>query len=68
MSSYITLLGAEKVENAARSMNTAAETIRQSVGNLDGILHRHRLWMDEWMYRMEALKGEQNVHSNNRDT
>lgn len=54
MADYITLLGAEKVASAASQIASAADSMRKSVGNLDDVLLRHRMFMDDWLQRLEA--------------
>lgn len=55
MDKYVTLLGTENIERAGRAMQEAAERIRQSVGNLDDILHRDRMAREEWLARFEQV-------------
>lgn len=58
MSNYITLLGAEAVERAGSKMQTAAGEIQQAALNIEGSLERHRLFMDDWLRRMEQILAE----------
>lgn len=57
MSEYITLLGSEQVQRAAHSMQNAAGEMQQAVSNFEDCLHRHRLFMDDWLERLgEVMK------------
>jgi hypothetical protein len=51
---YITLLGAEEVSRAANRMQSAADTMQQAASNLDSALERHRLFMDDWLARLDG--------------
>lgn len=55
MSEYIHLIGAEDVQRAGQNMQRAANTIQQAVFSLEDSLHRHRLFMDDWLQRAEAI-------------
>ena len=57
MVDYVTLVGAEAVQRAANTMLSAAETMNRASENLDDALHRHRLFMDDWLQRLEAVIG-----------
>ena len=49
------LLGAEQVERAASRMGQAAESLSRSVGDLDAVLLRHRLELEQMLDRAERL-------------
>ncbi len=53
MVEYITLLGAEDVQRAGASMRNAAESMQSAAGSLEDSLLRHRLFMDDWLMRLE---------------
>ena len=55
MSNYITLLGAEQVQNAAYSIKEAANTMTRAADCIDGALQRNRIFLDEWLQRLEAI-------------
>jgi hypothetical protein len=58
MAEYITLMGAEDVRAAGRAIASAAADMRQAASSIDDSLHRHRVFFDEWLIRLEqALKG-----------
>ena len=48
------LIGSEEVSKAGHRMERAAESISQSVLNLDETLERHRLAMEGLVERIEA--------------
>jgi hypothetical protein len=58
VSEYITLLGAEQIQDAANRINEAAETIRQAAGSLDDTFRQHRCFMDDWLDRLRAMFDE----------
>lgn len=51
----VALHGAEQVGNAARRIESAAEDMNRAVGNLDDVLQRHRLFMEDWLQRFEQI-------------
>lgn len=55
MEKYITLLGTENVRSAANTMKEAADIMRGVAGNLEDSLHRHRIFLDEWISRLESI-------------
>lgn len=58
MSNYITLLGAEDVQRAGNRMASAADEMNRAAGATEDSLHRHRLFMDDWLSRLEAVLAE----------
>ncbi|HAF43767.1 MAG TPA: hypothetical protein DCK83_02155 [Gallionellaceae bacterium] len=58
MSEYVHLIGAEQVQSAAVSMRGAAEEMRQAAMTIDGALERHRLFMDDWLQKLEQVLSE----------
>lgn len=53
MNDYVALLGSESVQNAGYAMERAAESFRQTVGNLDDSLRQHQRFLDDWLERFE---------------
>lgn len=53
---YITLMGAEGVQQAGRDMANAAESFSQSVSYISDILREHTRSMEDLVYRLEALE------------
>lgn len=53
MQDHITLIGAEQVQNAARHITAAAETMSQAAHSMQETLTFHQRYMDEWMQRFE---------------
>ena len=54
-SDYVTLLGAEQVQNAGHHIWGAAEQIRSASGNIDNSVFQLRQILDEFAGRMEAV-------------
>lgn len=55
MAEYVTLMGAEQVGTAARTMSSAASEMVRAASNIDGALERHQRFMDEWLNRLEQI-------------
>lgn len=58
MSQYMTLLGSEQVQSAANSMRNAAEEMNRAANTIDTALQQHRIFMDEWLSRLESVLKE----------
>lgn len=54
MEKYITLLGAEQVQSAARQMTHAADTMLRAASAIDEAISRQQRFMDDWLMRFEA--------------
>lgn len=50
---YMTLLGVEQVQSAARQMESAASQMSRAAGQIDDALDRHRQWADDWLMRLQ---------------
>ena len=55
MADFITLLGAEDVRSAGSSIRTAAEEMRRAAGSIEDSLERHRIFLDDWLFRLESI-------------
>ena len=55
---YITLLGAEQVQDAANVMRKAAETFGSAVGSQHYNLEQHQRFMDDWLQRFQQVLEE----------
>jgi len=55
MEKYITLLGTEDVQRAARNIQDAATDISNAVANFEDSLNRQRIFLDEWLGRLEDI-------------
>lgn len=55
MAEYVTLMGAEQVSTAARTMSGAASEMLRAASNIDDALGRHQRFMDEWLNRFEQI-------------
>ena len=53
MIEYMHLVGSEQVQNAANTMRHAAEEMNRASANLEGVLFRHQLFLDDWLIRYE---------------
>jgi hypothetical protein len=61
MSDYVTLVGAEQVSSAARSMREAAEQMKHAAGEIDASLLRHQQFLNvlnEWLAQFESVLSE----------
>lgn len=52
---YMTLIGAEQVQSAGHTMRSAADDMRQAASQIDEAFHRQRLFMDDWLMRLEGI-------------
>jgi hypothetical protein len=50
----VVLLGAEQVQNAARTMSSAASEMLRAASSIDESLRRHERFLDEWLDRFAA--------------
>ncbi|KKM26531.1 hypothetical protein LCGC14_1583900 [marine sediment metagenome] len=55
---YIYLQGSEDVQRAAVAMQSAADTMRSSTGNLASVIEQHERFMTEWLDRFETILKE----------
>lgn len=53
--SYVTLIGAEAVEQAGHRMSAAAESISRSAATMEHALLEHSRSLEESIQRLEAL-------------
>lgn len=49
------LQGSEAVAGAAERMRSAADSMEQSVRNMDGSFDRFRYFMDDWLERFREI-------------
>ncbi len=61
MADYITLLGAEDVRSAGSSMRSAASDMVRAASSIEDSLHRQRLFLDDFLMRLEHLLKEKNA-------
>jgi len=65
MSDFIHLMGAEDVSRAGSAMRQAAEEMRSTASMIEDSLQRHRIFLDEWLFRFEeAMKEDRNGRDN----
>lgn len=55
MRDYITLLGAEDVRSAARTMSSAASEMHRAASSIAYALEAHQRFMDDWLLRAQAV-------------
>lgn len=55
---YVTLIGSEDVSRAGARMVEAAAQIQSAVNMLETTLHNHRVWLDEFLSRLEVMQRE----------
>lgn len=55
---HVTLLGAEKVQQAAGQMADAAHRMERAAASIENTLLRHQQFLDEWLARLEAALGK----------
>ncbi len=51
----INLLGSEDVQRAALNISGAAEVMSRAAGNLELVLQRQQMFMDDWLMRLEDI-------------
>lgn len=56
MADYITLLGAENVQNAAGTMRGAADTFSSAASSLTYALEQHSRVMQDLVYELQAQR------------
>ena len=61
MGEYITLLGAEQVQQAANSMREAASQMQRAADYMNDTAERQRRFMDDWLARFEEVLERQSV-------
>jgi len=55
MAEFIHLMGAEDVRAAGSSIRSAASEIQRAASQIDESLNRHRIFMDDWLLRLEDI-------------
>ncbi len=53
MSDYVTLMGAEQVSSAARTMSQAASDMQSAASQISDALFRHQMFLDDWLMRLQ---------------
>lgn len=51
----ISLMGSEEVQRAGYAIKSAAESMQQAASSIDESLRRHQMFMDDWLFRFEAV-------------
>ena len=55
MTEYVHLIGAEDVRSAGSAMRAAAEDMKRAAASIEESLHRHRMFLDDWLFRLENM-------------
>ena len=55
MPDYIHLIGAEDVRRAGATISGAATTMQRAASQIEDSLDRHRMFLEEWLSRFEAI-------------
>jgi hypothetical protein len=58
MSQYITLLGAEAVENAGHRMSRAADTMSSAASAIASVMHTMQMQQDDFLMRLNSILRE----------
>lgn len=58
MEKYI-LIGVEDIRAAAQSMRAASNEISRAANSIEDSLSRHRMFLDDWLMRLEKTLREQ---------
>jgi hypothetical protein len=64
MREYITLLGAEDVRRGGAAMASAAAEMRRAANSIETSLHAHRIFLDDWLGRLEQTIRSANLPEN----
>ena len=60
MGDFVTLMGAEDVQRAGHRMAQASGEMQSAANTISSELHRMRLFLDDWLIRLEAILKEEN--------
>lgn len=55
MMEFIALVGVEDVRAAGSSMRAAAGEMQSAAASIEDSLNRHRLFLDDWLFRLEEI-------------
>lgn len=55
MADYITLIGAETVQRAARTMSGAADNIQRAASHMESAMESHQRFMNDWLDRLQQV-------------
>lgn len=56
--STVYLQGSEEVSRAAARMKEASSEMKSAADQIDDTLNRQRIWMDDWLRRLEDIRNE----------
>ena len=63
MEKYIHLIGTEQVQQAARTMRSAAQEMSQAANSISYTMENHQQFLDEWMGRFIEILERQEAQS-----
>jgi len=55
MAEFITLLGADDVRSGGNAIRVAAGVMQSTAASMEDSLHRHRMFLDDWLSRLEEV-------------
>ena len=55
MTEFVHLIGSEDIKKAGSSMCNSALEMNKAAASLEDSLHRHRLFLDNWLFRLEEI-------------
>lgn len=55
MGEYVTLMGVEDIRRSASEMTRAATEISKASANIESSLHRHQIFLSEWIGQFEVV-------------
>lgn len=62
MADYVTLVGAEQVQQASNHMQSAAQEMRRAASAIDSALMQHQQFLDAWLIDLRrTLEAEVNL-------
>lgn len=61
MTEYMTLLGAEQVQSAARTIESAASEMTRAASTISYALDAQQRFMDDWLQRFERAMEKSNA-------
>lgn len=60
---YTHLIGAEKVQNAANSISSSADTMQRAANSIENSLYDFKMFLEDWLARYEEIVNKQNENS-----
>ncbi|MDO8534106.1 MAG: hypothetical protein Q7S17_05115 [Xanthobacteraceae bacterium] len=54
MAEYVTLMGAEQVQNAGQAMRSAADEMKHAASEISYAFDQHKRFMEDWLQQFTA--------------